>query len=189
MKSQAPPLLPIFHSRGQAELLALVLLTGPDERSLTQLAQQTGLSLATVQREITRFEEAGVVGSRRVGNVRLVRAAENRDAELLAELLLRSFGPRQVVTEELAQVKEIDQVIIFGSWAARYLGERGHAPNDLDLLILGAPDQRQLSRACLAIGRRIGKEVNTVQRDPNWWTSNSGDPLFREIKRRPHLVL
>ncbi len=189
MKSQAPPLLPIFHSRGQAELLALVLLTSPDERSLTQLAQQTGLSLATVHREVTRFEEAGVVGSRRVGNVRLVRAAENRDVELLAELLLRSFGPRQVVTEELARVEGIDQVVIFGSWAARYLGERGHAPNDLDLLILGSPNQHQLSRACLAIGRRIGKEVNTVEREMVWWTSKSDDPLFREIKRRPHLVL
>ena len=189
MKSQAPPLLPVFRSRGQAELLALILLSSPEERSLTQLAHQTELSLATVQREVTRFEEAGVVDSRRVGNVRLVRAAENRDAELLAELLLRSFGPRQVVAEELAQVEGIDQVVIFGSWAARYLGERGHAPNDLDLLILGSPNMSQLSRACLAIGRRIGKEVNTVDRDPTWWTSSSDDPLIREIKRRPHLVV
>jgi DNA-binding transcriptional ArsR family regulator len=189
MKSQAPPLLPIFRSRGQAELLALVLLSSSDERSLTQLAAQTKLSLATVQREVSRFEEAGVVVSRRVGNVRLVRSAETRDAELLAELLLRSFGPRQVVTEELARVEGIDQVVIFGSWAARYLGERGHAPNDLDLLILGSPDQRQLARACLAIGRRIGREVNTVQRDLTWWTSGSDDPLIREIKRRPHLIV
>ena len=118
-----------------------------------------------------------------------MRAAENRDSELLAELLLRSFGPRQVVTEELAQVEGIDQVVVFGSWAARYLGERGHAPNDLDLLILGTPDQRQLSQACLSIGRRIGREVNTVDRDLSKWTSNSDDPLIREIKRRPHLIV
>lgn len=189
MKSQAPPLLPVFRSRGQAELLALILLSSPEERSLTQLAHQTELSLATVQREVTRLEEAGVIDSRRVGNVRLVRAARNRDTELLTELLLRSFGPRQIVAEKLAEVEGIDQVVIFGSWAARYLGERGHAPNDLDLLILGTPDQRQLSRACLAIGRRIGKEVNTVDRDPTWWTSSSGDPLIREIRRRPHLVV
>ena len=189
MKLQAPPLLPVFRSRGQAELLALILLSSPEERSLTQLAHQTELSLATVQREVTRLEEAGVVGSRRVGNVRLVRAAINRDTELLAELLLRSFGPRQVVVEELARVEGIDQVVIFGSWAARYLGERGHAPNDLDILILGDPNQHQLSRACLAIGRRIGKEVNTVQRELTWWTSKSDDPLFREIIRRPHLVV
>lgn len=189
MKSQAPPLLPIFRSRGQAELLSLVLLSSPDERSLTQLAQQTELSLATVQREVTRFEEAGLVASRRVGNVRLVRAAETRDVELLTELLLRSFGPRHVVAEELARVEGIDQVVIFGSWAARYLGERGFAPNDLDLLILGAPNQRQLSRACLAIGSRIGREVNTIQREITWWISKSDDPLIREIKRRPHLVV
>ncbi len=189
MKSQAPPLLPIFRSRGQAELLSLILLSIPEERSLTQLARQTELSLATVQREVTRFDEAGLVVSRRVGNVRLVRAAETRDVELLTELLLRSFGPRHVVAEELARVEGIDQVVIFGSWAARYLGERGFAPNDLDLLILGTPNQHQLSRACLAIGRRIGREVNTVDRDPMWWTSNSDDSLIREIKRRPHLVV
>ena len=97
MKTLSPPLLPIFRSRAQAEILGLVLWSAPTERSLTELAQRTGVSLATVQREIERSEQAGLVVSRRVGNVRLVKSAESRDAELLAELLLRSFGPKQVL--------------------------------------------------------------------------------------------
>lgn len=189
MKSLSPPLLPILRSSGQAELLTLILLSHPDEHSLTALAKRTKLSLATVQREVTRFEEAGLVVSKRIGNVRLVSAAQNRDVELLTELFLRSFGPCQVVAAELANVEGIDKVVIFGSWAARYLGERGHAPNDLDLLILGSPNQRQLARAVINISRRIGREVNTVDRSTSLWSANTKDPLLREIKRRPHIAL
>jgi len=189
MKSLSPPLLPILRSGGQADLLTLILLSHPDEHSLTALAKRTKLSLATVQREVTRFEEAGLVVSNRIGNVRLVCAGQNRDVELLTELLLRSFGPRHVVAAELANVEGVEKIIIFGSWAARYQGVRGLAPNDLDLLILGTPNQRQLSRAVTTVSRRIGREVNTVERKTSLWTTKTNDPLLREIRRRPHLAL
>ena len=43
----------------------------------------------------------------------------------LTELLLRSFGPRQMLTEELEGVEGIEEAYLFGSWAARYAGEAG----------------------------------------------------------------
>lgn len=189
MKTLSPPLLPIFRSRAQAEILGLVLWSAPTERSLTELAQRTGVSLATVQREVERSEQAGIVVSRRVGNVRLVKSAESRDAELLAELLLRSFGPKQVVAEEFAHVKGIEQIIIFGSWAARYAGVVGQAPNDIDVLVLGKPNYSQLSAACARAQDRIGKQINAIDRGMSWWTNKSTDPLKKEIKRRPYLTI
>ena len=189
MKTLSPPLLPIFRSRAQAEILGLVLWSAPTERSLTELAQRTGVSLATVQREVERSEQAGIVVSRRVGNVRLVKSAESRDAELLAELLLRSFGPKQVVAEEFAHVKGIEQIIIFGSWAARYAGVVGQAPNDIDVLVLGKPNYSQLSEACARAQDRVGKQINAIDRGMSWWTTKSTDLLKKEIKRRPDLTI
>jgi len=101
---QRPPPLPLLRSRLQAEILALVLLGPGQERSLTGLASRTGASVSSVQREVTRAEQAGVVQSRRLGSTRLVRAADSPLTAPLAELLLRSFGPRQVLAEELAGV-------------------------------------------------------------------------------------
>jgi hypothetical protein len=41
----------------------------------------------------------------------------------LTELLLRSFGPRQVLADEPANVTGIENAYLFGSWAARYAGQ------------------------------------------------------------------
>jgi hypothetical protein len=36
-------------------------------------------------------------------------------------LLLRSFGPRQVLAEELEGIEGVESAYLFGSWAARYM--------------------------------------------------------------------
>jgi predicted nucleotidyltransferase len=94
-----------------------------------------------------------------------------------------------VVTEELAKVDGVDNVIIFGSWAARYLGTPGFAPNDLDLLILGKPNSHQIAKANIAIQNRIDRVVNSMSRPTSWWTNTSKDPLKKEIKRRPFIII
>jgi DNA-binding transcriptional ArsR family regulator len=77
-KSPAPPLLPIFRSQQQAEILAL-LLGDPDlELSITEIADRTGVPYPSVHREIERAEAAGLVTSRRIGNTRLVRVDTDR---------------------------------------------------------------------------------------------------------------
>src|SRR5947208_2770446 len=97
VRTAAPPLLPIFRSQLQGELLAAVLLSPDEEQSLTHLAERLGASLATVQREAHRLEQAGILRSRRVGNTRLVSAETTSPVFApLAELVLRSFGPVEV---------------------------------------------------------------------------------------------
>ena len=62
-RASPPPLLPLLRSRLQAEVLTLVLLNPQQEWSLTELASRAGVSVSSVQREITRAQQAGVVGS------------------------------------------------------------------------------------------------------------------------------
>ena len=116
-RGSPPPLLPLLRSRLQAEILTLVLLGPEQEWSLTGLASRARASVSSVQREITRAEQAGVVSSRRLGNVRLVKAADSPLTAPLTELLLRSFGPRQVLAEELEGVEGIESAYLYGSWA------------------------------------------------------------------------
>ena len=93
--------MPLLRSRLQAELLTSVLLSPGREWTLTELAGRVDSSVATAQREVTRAEQTGVITSRRLGNTRLVTAATSPLTEPLTELMLRSFGPRQVIAEEL----------------------------------------------------------------------------------------
>ncbi|MGQ0824682.1 MAG: ArsR family transcriptional regulator [Actinomycetota bacterium] len=189
MKEGPNPLLPILRSRLQAETLAAVLLDPDREWSLTELAGMVEASVATVQREVQRAEEAGVVRSRKQGNTRLVRAEPSGDLTApLTELLLRSFGPRHVLAGALRDVPGIDAAYLFGSWAARYAGERGPAPRDIDVLVIGQPDRDALDEAISAAERRLARRVDATIRRRSWW--DKGDDSFRkEIARRPLLEI
>jgi predicted nucleotidyltransferase len=183
-KASPPPLLPLLRSRLQAEVLTLILLNPQQEWSLTGLASRTGASVSSVQREITRAEETGVVSSRRLGNLRLVRAADSPLTTPLTELLLRSFGPRQVLAEEFDGVEGIKNAYLFGSWAARYAGEAGRPPADLDVLVIGAPDRDELDDAAQRAESRLAREVNVTIRSPAWWREGT-DGFHADVTRRP----
>jgi predicted nucleotidyltransferase len=185
MQVKPPPLLPILRSRLQAEVLTTVLLNPTQEWSLTDLAARARTSLSTAQREVDRAEGAGVVRSRRVGNTRLVSArAESPLMEPLTDLLLRAFGPPQVVAEELASCARVEQAFVFGSWAARYEGEQGPEPGDIDVLVIGAPDRDEVGDAADRAGLRLGRVVNVTIRSSEWWEEGD-DALRREIVARP----
>jgi predicted nucleotidyltransferase len=188
MQAQAPPLLPLLRSRLQAELLTLVLLSPEREWTLTELARRIGASVSSAQREVTRAEQAGVIGSRHLGNTRLVSAADSPLAGPLTELLLRSFGPRQVLAEELASVAGIEAAYLFGSWAARYAGEEGRAPVDLDVLVIGHPDRDDLDDVAQRAGARLAREVNVTIRSAQWWREGD-DGFHAEVTRRPLVPL
>jgi predicted nucleotidyltransferase len=183
-KMGPPPLLPLLRSRLQAEVLTLVLLNPEREWTLTELASRVGSAVSSVQREIVRAEQAGVMASRRIGRTRLVTAARSPLTAPLTELLLRSFGPRQVLAEELAEVPGIEDVYLFGSWAARYAGQEGRPPADLDVLVIGTPDRDALDDAAQRAGSRLAREVNVTIRSVDWW--HSGDDGFHaEVTQRP----
>jgi predicted nucleotidyltransferase len=183
-KSAPPPLLPLLRSRLQAEVLTLVLLNPDREWTLTELASRVGAAVSSVQREIVRAEQAGVMTSRRVGRTRLVKAARSPLTGPLTELLLRSFGPRQVLADELAGVPGIESAYLFGSWAARYAGQEGHPPADLDVLVIGTPDRDALDDAAQRAGARLAREVNVTIRSAGWWQSGE-DGFHAEVARRP----
>lgn len=61
-------------------------------------------------------------------------------AAALTQLLQLTFGPRVVIAEEFA-MPGAERVVIFGSWAARYAGQAGPPPHDIDVLVLDTHDR------------------------------------------------
>lgn len=133
----APLLLPVLRSRGQAEMLCAILSNPKREWTLAELAKVSRQSLPTVQREVQRAEMAELVKSRRVGRSRLVSGGMSPLQHHLGQLLMMSFGPRQVIAKEFGSLPGVEKLFIFGSWAARFEGDRGFPPNDIDVLIIG----------------------------------------------------
>jgi predicted nucleotidyltransferase len=185
MRTPAPSLLPIFRSRLQGQLLAATLLEPERSESLTDLARRLEADVGTVQREVTRLERAGILRTRRVGNTRLVEG--NTASPLyrpLAELVLKSFGPAQVVAEEFAEIAEVGEIYIFGSWADRYQGAEGLTPADVDVLIIGSPDRDEVYQAALRAEHRLGREVNATIRSKTSWQA-ARDGFLKQVRSSP----
>jgi predicted nucleotidyltransferase len=106
----------------------------------------------------------------------------------LAELLLRSFGPRQVLAGEPAGVEGTESAYLFGSRAARYAGQAGRPPADLDVLVIGAPDWDESDDAAQRAAGRLAREVNVTIRSPAWWREGT-DGFRTDLTRRPLVPL
>jgi len=175
-RAAAPPLHPIFRSRQQVELLALLLGDPELELSLSDLAARVTTPYPSVHREIERAEAAGLVSSRKVGNTRLVRANTTSPYfEGLAQVLTRAFGVPTLLGEALRSVGGITSAFVFGSWAARFLGTEGQRPvEDIDLLVLGEPDRDQLYAEIERVQTRLGRPVQVTVREPDWLAAGDG---------------
>lgn len=92
-----------------------------------------------------------------------------------------------MIAEELA-VDGAQQVIIFGSWAARYAGEAGPPPSGIDVLVVGKVDRADLYDAADRAQARLGLQVNPVVRSVAQWAQGA-DALVAQIKASTHEVV
>jgi predicted nucleotidyltransferase len=181
-------LLPVFRSQHQAELLMWLVLHPDHEYGVSDLAERLGVPLSTLHREVVRLDEADLITSRTLGRNRLVRANTSHPAaSALTRLLEVTFGPRVVVAEEFA-VPGAEQVVIFGSWAARYAGETGPPPHDIDVLVVGRVDRADVYEAADRAQARLGLEVNPVVRSAQQWT-DPADALVAQIRASAFTVV
>ena len=124
-----------------------------------------------------------------MGRTRLLSAnLENRLAAPLTHLLLLSFGPAVVVAEEYQGMNGIEKVAIYGSWAARHAGTEGPPPADVDVMVVGAPDQEEVYGAADRAQNRLGMEVNPTVRSLRAWEDDS-DALVASVRSGDHLVV
>jgi hypothetical protein len=184
MRSNAPGLLPILRSQHLAEMLTLLLLHPDAEYTLSEVAGKLALPLTTVQREAGRLSDSGLIRERRVGRSRLVSAnPASRYTRPLTELVSLAFGPQLVIGEEFAALGAA-AVAIFGSWAARYEGVTGPAPNDVDVIVIGDTPRSEIYEAAERAEERLRLPVNPVLCSRQRWLA-AADPLIQQVRSAP----
>jgi hypothetical protein len=185
MRSDPPPLMPIFRSRQQADLLTRLFLQPDQDHTATALATGLSVPLTSAHRELQRLEEAGLLTGRQVGRSRLLRAnLTHPAAAALTQLLLVTFGPQTVVAEEFSNLDRVNRVLVYGSWAARYQGLPGGPPGDVDVLVIGKPPRADVYAAAERAETRLGLTVNPTIRSLSRWENND-DPLVQSIRANP----
>jgi predicted nucleotidyltransferase len=92
-------------------------------------------------------------------------------------------GPCKGATPD---VEGIAEAYIHGSWAARYRGEPGPAPADVDVLVIGTADPDSLDDATEQAQRTLHRPVNIRRVRPETWRAASpADPFLQSVKTRP----
>ena len=101
---------------------------------------------------------------------------------------MTAFGPAAVVGPALAGIPGIERAYLIGSWAARYSGEPGVAPDDIDVLVVGTPDRGEVYKAAMALTDVLKREVNPTIVSPERWES-SEEGFIRDVRISPLVAL
>ena len=185
VRTSPPGLIPLFRSEGQARLLAVLFDRTRPPLSIGQLSVLADSPIPTVSREVQRLAEHEMVDIEQVGRTRLVTANWGLPwAATLAELLAQTVGLPAIIGRALAEVPAVEEAYIFGSWAARYVGEDGRQPNDIDLLVVGDVLLDDLRAPLKPAEMTAGLYVNPTIVPRSQW-EDLDDPFVATVRERP----
>ncbi|TAJ48067.1 MAG: ArsR family transcriptional regulator [Herbiconiux sp.] len=174
----------------QGEILARVFLNPDRSFTVSDLARATHAPYASVHREVRRLLQMGIVrGEKRGQALEISARVDSAVFAPLSELLRISYGPAAVLPAMLAGIEGITDAYIYGSWAARRLGEPGGSPGDVDLLVIGNPARSEIYEAAQRAGSVLAREVNVRVISADAWTSSDDDPFLQTIRERPLVQL
>jgi predicted nucleotidyltransferase len=191
MENNPAWLLPLLRSRVTGALLALLYLHPDRDYSLAEAGKAIGASPKVMSTETDRLVTAGLVRETRRGRARLIRAETSGPVSRpLTDLLAVTYGPLPVLTDLLRDASGVEQAYIYGSWAARYLGEPGPVPHDIDILVVGTADEDKLYDLAREAEGRLGREVNISAISPQYWEApDPADTFMRHVRERPLIKL
>lgn len=174
----------MFRSENQLRLLAALFVPERPSYTIGELAMATGVPQATVSREVSRLVDHGVLAEQRQGRNRFVQANWACPwAEDLQAMLAKSVGIPALLGRVLSDVAGVRRAWIFGSWAARYHGEAGPPPADLDVLVIGDVDVAGVRSACRSVEPSVGVEIQPVVLTAAEWEGGGG--FAETIRSRP----
>ena len=142
---------------------------------LSELRRLTGLGSASLQRELNRLVDVGLVDAERVGNMRRFQANPHSPVyEELVSLTRKTLGAEPLVREALRPlVPSLKAAWIFGSVAKR----TDTAQSDIDLMLVG--DNLMLSTVLeilLPLEAQLGRKINPTCYTPADFERRRAEP-------------
>ena len=145
-----------------------------------QLAQALHADSTNLSRELRRMEREGLLRSEAEG--RQLYYSLNRDYPFLRPLfalLKGSIGVEPALKSGLRPLAGIQSVWLYGSFAKN----EADAASDIDLLIVGEPDQPELASEIRKAEKALRREINYTVLSPRELAHRlkTGDPFLTDI--------
>ncbi|MCX6937942.1 MAG: nucleotidyltransferase domain-containing protein [Verrucomicrobia bacterium] len=177
----------VLFPQARAETLRLLFADASRELHLRELVRQSGLTLGSVQAEVSKLLDAGLLLDRRDGNRRYVRANSAHPVFVdLHNLVLKTAGLRDVLLAALNGLEDIRIALVFGSVAAG----AEQAGSDIDLLVIGEVGLRVLSPRLRIATELLGREINPVVMSAEEFSrQRATKPLLVDLLAKPKLFI
>lgn len=160
------------------------------EFHLNELRRLTGLGSASLQRELNRLAEAGLVNSERVGNLRLFRANPNNPvySELVA-LIRKTLGAAPLLREALLPLApDLQAAWIYGSYAK----QTETARSDIDVMLVGKKlTLGKVLEVLAPLEPELGRKINPTLYTPAEFAKRraEADSFVNRVLAQPVLPL
>ena len=141
----------------RVKVLAFLLLNASEELHLREIARRAGVPLQAAQRELALLEEIALVERHRRGRQVFVSVQTSHPLfEGLRSLLIRSDGLVIPLRHLLEAIDGVEAAALYGSVAAG--SDTGRS--DIDLLVVGSPDELALHEAVSTLEEDLGRPIN-----------------------------
>lgn len=178
----------LFKSKTRKALFILYFTTPEADYYLRELERTLDIPVSMIRKELMRLEEEGVFVSSKKGNLLYYRI--NKSYPLFAELksiVFKTIGIQGLLKEALEKIKDIHAAFIYGSFAR----SAENAASDIDLFVIGNPDEDRLVREIAGIEKAVKREINYAlyTRDEFEKKKSAKDSFILGLLEKPKIFL
>jgi len=140
------------------------------------------------QRDINKLVESGILLSEYRANSRFFKLNKNHPLyKELKSIFLKTVGAEGRLKEILKGIKNINITFIFGSYAKG----KEDTFSDIDLMIIGDPDENELVSKIIEIEKELDREINYHIFSPIDWKKKlkEKDSFLGNILSQPKIFL
>ena len=146
----------ILSSKVRASLFTILFGVNEVEAHTRELARQSGFAEASIRQELASLTELDIIESRRDGNRRYFKANKRHPLFVdIRQVVMKTRGIVPLLKEAL-DIPSIQCAFIFGSTATGTLS----AKSDVDLVVIGDINLRQLSSLLMKPSEIVAREIN-----------------------------
>jgi len=147
----------IFKSKARQAIFRLYFTNPEKSFYLRELERELGTPVSILRKELVSLEKEGLFSSSRQGN--LLYYSLNKEYPLYSEIkaiVFKTVGIQGALSKALLDIKGIDAAFIYGSYAK----SASNAKSDIDLFILGNPDEDILIEKINGLEKSLNREIN-----------------------------
>lgn len=169
------------------KIILLFLYNREKEFYLSEIARHAGTTAGTARRELIRLLDADFLSFKKKGNLSLFLL--NPRCALLNEIeaiVRKTLGIEVELRRALSGIKGVSFAFLFGSYVSGNL----KWDSDIDLFIVGKPDENEIYRAVRKVEEMAGRDIQYHISAEDEFAAKSGTSAFhKEILAKPLMLI